>query len=67
MGRVLKPYVKNAIIVVGAEHGKHIVDYLMDLGFVIIKKSKDTRYPRWRDISESFTSCSDVSDFDFTK
>ncbi len=56
IGRVLKPYVKTAVVYVGASHGRNIVKQLQKFGFKIKYKYKDVAYPKWQNLDKWDTS-----------
>jgi hypothetical protein len=61
IGRLLKPYVKNAIIYMGADHGKNITKYLIDyFDFEIVDSYKDQGYPSWQTIGNIYGNTEDM-------
>ena len=63
IGRLLKPYVKNGIIYVGAAHGQNIVRILTEyFNFKVISNAKDIIFPMWKNITNNYNSCTNTTD-----
>ena len=61
IGRLLKLYVKDCLIYVGAEHGKNIVKELISHGFEVVYKANDIAYPNSVDSEGQFIHCMKVN------
>jgi hypothetical protein len=62
IGRLLKPYIKDCLVYVGAAHGVNITRQLMTHGYKIIYKANDITYPRWSDTKNEHVHCMTVDD-----
>ena len=61
IGRLLKPYVKTAVVYMGAEHGRNISKFLVDtFDFEIINSYKDQGYPSWKTFEKIYGNTKDI-------
>ena len=61
IGRLLKPYVKNAVIYMGAEHGRNITRFLVNnFDFEIVDSYRDQQYPSWQTFDQIYGNTEDI-------